>query len=395
MKIALVIVAVTDLTGSGGAERLFIDLHQYFGTQPSVDVSLVTSTDAVAALRAVGRLPSLDRVVALDLGSRATIGAWRVARTTARLLSTIAAKQFDLVHICLPTPSYVPLAATLTRLPRSWRPAVALNVIDCTVATSLDVPPAVGTYERQVLDAHQLYFRWTRLDGLYSWYRSAVDAIAKRRLAPGAVLASARYCFTDTSRFAPAATKDDLVIFAGRLSEQKRPLLFVDAIARLRQREPDLASKLRVEMYGKGILEASVRERIARHGLDGFVKLTHAADMAPVFARSRLFVSTQAIENFTSLAMLEAMAAGNAVIAADVGQTREFVHDGENGVLTCEETADGFALAIAHYLRHPERYAAMALASRAIATELQTIEHFAADIVSFWSTVIDRRAGGA
>jgi glycosyltransferase involved in cell wall biosynthesis len=110
--------------------------------------------------------------------------------------------------------------------------------------------------------------------------------------------------------------------------------------------------------------------------------------MAPVFARSRLFVSTQAFENFTSLAMLEAMAAGNAVIAEDVGQTREFVRPGENGHLVTSATADAFADAMADYLRHPERQDAMATESRRVATEVHTIEHFAGDITTFWRDVL-------
>ena len=50
--------------------------------------------------------------------------------------------------------------------------------------------------------------------------------------------------------------------------------------------------------------------------------------------------------------MLEAMAAGNAVDAEDVSQTREFVRAGENGLLVAQGTSEAFADAIAEYLRH-------------------------------------------
>jgi glycosyltransferase involved in cell wall biosynthesis len=85
--------------------------------------------------------------------------------------------------------------------------------------------------------------------------------------------------------------------------------------------------------------------------------------------------------------MLEAMAAGNAVIAEDVGQTAEYVHHGENGLLVKQGTAEQFAAAIARYLRESNRQEQRSSASRSIAVDVHTIEHAADDIVSFWRTV--------
>jgi glycosyltransferase involved in cell wall biosynthesis len=156
----------------------------------------------------------------------------------------------------------------------------------------------------------------------------------------------------------------------------------------VRERHAELAAGWRFEMYGAGVLDAQVRQRIADLGLGGVVTLSRAHDLSPVFARSRLFVSTQAFENFTSLSMLEAMAAGNAIVAEDVGQTSEFVRGGENGFLVSPASPDTFADAIAAYMRATDRHDAMAAASRAIATEVHTIEHFAGDIVAFWREVV-------
>jgi glycosyltransferase involved in cell wall biosynthesis len=122
--------------------------------------------------------------------------------------------------------------------------------------------------------------------------------------------------------------------------------------------------------------------------------LSHAVDMASILARRRLFVSTQAIENFTSLAMLEAMAAGNAVIAEDVGQTGEFVHHRVNGYLVRPASAGAFAEAIAAYLENPGAHDAMVNVSCALVTDVQTLEHFADDITLFWQD-LRRRANTA
>jgi glycosyltransferase involved in cell wall biosynthesis len=387
-------VAIRDLRGSGGAERQFTDVFEFLNRRSPGQAVLITASESVNRLRAAGRLQSTESVISLPLGPRPAHGRLGVARMTLSLLSATLGRGFDVVHVCLPTPSYVPYATLLRFVPRRLRPRITLNVIDCTVAPNLaSGSDGLDLYERQVLDAHRMYFHWTRLDGVYSWYQAFVDvARSKALLSPKTVVTPARFCFTDARRFQPAAVKDKLIVFAGRFSEQKRPLLFVDAVASLRNRYPERVAGWRFEMYGQGALSAAVAERIAQLGLGDAITMTHAIDMAPVFARSRVFVSTQAFENFTSLAMLEAMAAGNAVIAENAGQSAEFVHHGENGFLVSPPTASAFADAIADYLTHPERHDALAAASRALATNVHTIEHFADDITAFWRVVMNRGA---
>lgn len=379
-------VAVGDLAGSGGAEREFSHLFEHLGVAGGT--TLITSAASVRRLREAGRLASTTGVIALPLGPRPAQGKLGVAWLTLTLLWTTLFGRFDVVQLCLPTPSYVPYAAVITWLPRALRPRIALTVIDCTLTHNLLNNTAEDRYEQQVVDAHRLYFRWTRLDGVYTWYEAFAEAARSHAWFPSrAVVRAARYCFTDPSRFVPAPVKERVVVFAGRLSSQKRPLLFVDAIASLKARYAELSKDWRFEMYGAGVLDAQVRARIDEQGPGDTIALLRAPDLSPVFARTRLFVSTQAFENFTSLAMLEAMAAGNAVIAEDVGQTGEFVRTGENGMVVSPATANTFADAIADYIAHADRHEAMAAASRVIATRVHTIEHFSDDIAAFWRDV--------
>jgi glycosyltransferase involved in cell wall biosynthesis len=379
--------AVSDLAASGGAERQFTDLFEHFQRTRGGSVSLITTAAAVSQLRHTGRLQEDDGIVALPLGRTPTRGSLNVAWMTMLLLFTTLGRRFDVVHLCLPTPAYVPYAALMTRLPRALRPRVVLNVIDCTLVRSLESAPS-DVYERQVLDAHRLYFEWTRLDGVYTWYTAFADAARRHHLVSDETLVRpARYCFTNSERFHSQVPKEKLVVFAGRLSEQKRPWLFVEAVAALRKRCPALVDGWRFEMYGGGVLHDRVTSLIAAYGLGDILTLTSTPDMAPVFARSRLFVSTQALENFTSLAMLEAMSSGNAVVAEDVGQTREFAVNGENGLLVQPATGETFATAIAEYLGHPEWHDRMAAASRERAMRVHTIENFVADITAYWRDV--------
>lgn len=389
MKVALLMLVVGDLAGSGGAERYFADMFRHLRKQGRVETYLVTSRSSLRPLEAAGRITSTDGIIALPLGRRPGAGVLGLLWTTLVLLWTTARHRFDVVHICLPTPTYVPYAALVTLLPARLRPRVTVNVIDCTVAANLRTRQPADLYEQQVLAAHRLYTRWTRLDGVFSWYGAFIETARGLKLfSPHTALMAARYCFADMDRFMPAAEKENVIVFAGRLSSQKRPLLFVEAVARLCADHPQLVHGWRFEMYGRGDLYTTTKERIAALGLTERVTLTHAIDMAPVFARSRAFVSTQSLENFTSLAMLEAMASGNAIIAADVGQTSEFVRHGENGFLVQDETPAGFARALAEYLRDPARHEEFASASRILVLKVHTIDNAAEDVVSFWRHVI-------
>ena len=388
-RVALVMVAVSDLSASGGAERHFTDVFEHFRRTHQGRVTLVSARAAVDRLKQAGRVAQADGIVALSLGSAPARGRLNVAWMTTLLLLRTFGRGFDVVHLCLPTPSYVPYAAIVTRLPRALRPRVVLNVIDCTVAHNLASRTPADLYERQVIDAHRLYFRWTRLDGIYSWYQALVEASARHRLVPANTLVrAARYCFTDPAHFKPDSRKENVIVFAGRLSEQKRPWLFVEAVATLRRRCPELVAPWRFEMYGDGVLRSRIAALIGKLDLHDVLTLSSTPNMQPVFARTRLFVSTQALENFTSLAMLEAMAAGNAVVAENVGQTSEFVVHGENGLLVSPATADTFADAIGEYLQHPEWHARMAAASRDRTTRVHTIDNFADDITQFWCDVV-------
>jgi glycosyltransferase involved in cell wall biosynthesis len=382
-RVALLLVTVGDLSGSGGTERHFASLFEHLRRQAPGRVTLITATSSLRRLQQAGLLQSTEGVVAMALGERPAVTKPGILWMTLRLAWQTLCRGYDILHICQPTPSYVPFAAVVTRLPKRWRPAVALTVVDCTLTPNLASGTAADLYERQVVDAHRKYFKWTRLDAIYSFYRVFVSFARSRQLLPPATtIEAAKYFFCDSRRFAPGA-KERLVIFAGRFSEQKRPLLFVEAIAELLKREPQLSDGWRFEMYGRGPLGDRVAARIAELGVGDRITVAHAIDMAPIVARSRLLVSTQAHENFTSLATLEAMSAGNAIVAEDLGQSAEFVRP-ENGLLVTTATPAAFADAIARYMRDPGRHDAMAAASRRLATDVHTVEHSADDILAFW-----------
>ena len=119
------------------------------------------------------------------------------------------------------------------------------------------------------------------------------------------------------------ASKEPLVTWAGRLHYEKNPELFVEAAALIHQYCPGA----RLALYGQGELEHRVQALVARHRLNSALHLAHTADISGALARSAVFVSCQRFENLGSSSLLEAMACENAIVATDVGHTREIVDE--------------------------------------------------------------------
>jgi glycosyltransferase involved in cell wall biosynthesis len=96
-------------------------------------------------------------------------------------------------------------------------------------------------------------------------------------------------------------------------------------------------------MLGEGPLHGPVTALIARSGLDPFVTVTFNADAPRLLQTAAIYVSLQTGDNYGSQALLEAMGAGCAVVASDVGQTDRLITRvvGERVALTPEAVADG------------------------------------------------------
>ncbi|MBP7830167.1 MAG: glycosyltransferase [Kiritimatiellae bacterium] len=405
-----------DMTGGGGAERQFSDTYDAFQQRSGpLDVWLVTDRFTLGHLQAVGRPRSAARLLVLrSLGgvrgrpARSLRSLWRrpgawllefafkCARRIEHLLLIVqcfrAALRFDLIHIALLRRFHPPFLRALARLPAALRPRISLSIVDCRLAHSLMDPRGA----EEDIACYMPLLRGLRPDGVLSWYELFKSVAERLKLFPGRTrIHASRYCFVDLSRCAAAERKDRLVIFAGRLTGVKQPLLFIEAVRLLLEQHGDLARGWTFAMYGRGDLEPAVRVRLEETGLRDRVALASSGNMPAVFAKSRLFVSTQDYENFTSLAMLEAMACGNAVVARDVGQTARFVEDGVNGFLARPDSAEGVARAIARYLSLPEQHDRMQAESRRLATEEHSVEHFLAETEAYWLKLLEPGAGEA
>jgi glycosyltransferase involved in cell wall biosynthesis len=118
----------------------------------------------------------------------------------------------------------------------------------------------------------------------------------------------------------------------------------------------------------------AVRDRIAKLGLEKHMLLPGPrADTAGIFAASTLAVHPSHQEGFPN-AVLEAMAAGKAVVAAATGGTVEAVEDGRTGILVPPRDPEALAEGLLLLLRDPALAQRMGEAGMARVREEYSLE---------------------
>jgi len=142
-----------------------------------------------------------------------------------------------------------------------------------------------------------------------------------------------------------------LIVSVGNLYPVKGHVHLVDAAARLADRHPSL----HVAIAGRGDLEDDLAARARAHGLaDRIHLLGLRSDISAILAAADLFVLPSLSEGLP-LAVLEAMFAGCAIVASDVGEIATVLEDGRAGVLVEPANPAALAEAIDALLNDPKR----------------------------------------
>jgi glycosyltransferase involved in cell wall biosynthesis len=257
----------------------------------------------------------------------------RVALPSRRLAREAGAFHPDVVHVVNPVlfgswgaiwarRRGLPLVASfhtdpkvVQRLGLGWlqRP---LEVVDREIHNLADV--TLCTSPQMVELARGLHVRRVRL------WPKAVDSV---RFRPEQATPEMRSRLTDGQPEAP------LVVYAGRVSFEKR----VDVLAEAAKRLPEL----RFAVVGDGPALAWLRQELTgtRTVFTGFLE---GDELAAAYASADVFAFPSDSETL-GFAALEAMAAGVAVVAARAGGIPHIVRHGDNGILV--EPGDGAALA--------------------------------------------------
>lgn len=144
---------------------------------------------------------------------------------------------------------------------------------------------------------------------------------------------------------APVADREVDVLFVGRLIPEKNPLTVVEAVARLREDDPDV----QCVVVGNGPEKDALERTVATLGLESNVTLlppqNDYEDVLALMKAAEVFVLPSRREGF-GMTVLEALACGTPVVTISHPQNaaQELVDDGVTGVV-CPPTAESVAYA--------------------------------------------------
>lgn len=148
-----------------------------------------------------------------------------------------------------------------------------------------------------------------------------------------------------------------VALVVARLDEQKGHDVVLAAAA------ADPAA--RYVCVGDGALRGPLEDDAARRGLGDRVRFLGFRDDVPDLVAAAQFVVLASRYEGLPLSLLEAMAAGRAVVATDIPGTRELVHDGETGLLVPPDDPAALAAAVARLRDDAALRERLAVAGRA------------------------------
>jgi glycosyltransferase involved in cell wall biosynthesis len=280
--------------------------------------------------------------------ARGPLGRIRYGRTR-EVLDRLDPADYDLIHVHLST--FSPLAARQAAAAR--RHGV----------------PTVATLHSMLAGAKTGF---AAADHLLAWSRwpvgwSAVSSVAARDLRafvdrPVAVLPNGvdTAFWRPVTEFRPAGGLAIATVM--RLASRKRPVQFVNMLARLRRSVP-AGVPITVRIIGDGPLRPRVAELIVRHGMQRWVSLDGQLSSEAIrsaFASANLYVAPAVHESF-GIAALEAHSAGLPVVSFAASGVRDIVGDGATGRLVADD--DGMVAAMADLAARPEELARLARAA--------------------------------
>jgi mannosyltransferase len=153
----------------------------------------------------------------------------------------------------------------------------------------------------------------------------------------------------------------------GRVRRQKGSDLFVESMCRLLPRYPDFCG-LVVGLTTVDNLPfvEGLKQQIASAGLTERIRFLGELPIEEVplwYKRISIYVFASRVEGF-GLTMLEAMAAGDAVVATRAGAAEMIITDGDEGVLVPVDNVEALVDALEPLMREPERIEAMGKRAR-------------------------------
>jgi glycosyltransferase involved in cell wall biosynthesis len=192
-----------------------------------------------------------------------------------------------------------------------------------------------------------------------------LDFFVDRKMVPRHRAVLIRGCGVELDRFQPhpAPSGVPVVMMTGRMLWDKGIAEIVTAATILRERDVPCRMVL-VGQPDPDNPKAVPEEYLRRHHTSGVVEWWgYRSDMPETLAESTLVILPSYAEGLP-MSLVEAAAAGRAIVTTDVPGCRDVVRDEDNGLLIPPRNGHALATAIEELLADPARRAAMEKRSR-------------------------------
>lgn len=294
----------------GGAERVFVNLAEYFQNKgyQIVMVTQYQKEDEYVLAEGIGRVIS-------DIPPEETTGSRAVNfyRRMSRLHRIWKKERPDLVLSCVGKNNFM---AVVTTMFTKTKPVVSV------------VGEAKEEYPNRLMKAlANLLFPFA--SGVILQTERSKSFFSQRVSRTSVILPNSLNPLFIRERF--RGEREKRIVSVGRLDANKNHEMMIRAFAGLAGRYPEYT----LTIYGEGELREHLQKLIASLGLEEKVFLPGVVpDVAERIEKAALFLLVSYSEGVSN-ALIEALALGLPVIATDVpsGGTQELIRHGENGLI--------------------------------------------------------------
>ncbi len=180
------------------------------------------------------------------------------------------------------------------------------------------------------------------------------------------------------------------ILFVGRVEPRKGAMYLLRAYAKLKPRWPE--SRLIVVGRGPQLGEMRRFVRSQRLGDVLFAGRVDDTDKARFYKTADIYVAPSTGQESFGIVLLEAMAAGSAVVASDIHGYKRVVQRNVSGLLVEPRDPDALAAALERLIKDPDLRARLGEAGARRAPEYDW-KHVTGELVRVYQEVIARRSG--
>ncbi len=179
------------------------------------------------------------------------------------------------------------------------------------------------------------------------------------------------------------AARDTVIVgIVGRLVEIKNIAMFLEAAALIKKQEPKVP--LLFVVVGDGHLRKALEEKARALGIKDCVVFLGWRNDIPAITASFDIAVLCSLNEGTPVSLIEAMAAGKAVVATDVGGVRDVVQDKLTGELVPSGDVNAFAETIRKLINNESLRAQYGRSAQRAAAQRFTKERLIRDITALY-----------